>query len=102
MYEVATVVGINNLSDDVLLKIEKELTSLGYIVMFSYEKFYDEYDQNKIEQLKNMTKHKIYLSDKLFVIDENFNPEVNEYIQYAKRLLLPISYITGVNYIVGD
>lgn len=97
-YKVVTLCGSTKFKDD-FMRVQKELTLQGYIVisvgLFGHSGDDEVWTEGTKEMLDDMHKRKIDMADEIFVINKNdyIGTSTRSEIEYAKAKGIPVTYM---------
>lgn len=101
-YKVVTLCGSTRFKDD-FMRVQKELTLQGYIVisvgLFGYSGDNEVWSEGTKEMLDDMHKRKIDMSDEIYVInvDGYIGDSMKSEIEYAKQHNKKVNYINSID-----
>ena len=97
-YKVVTLCGSTKFKDD-FMRVQKELTLQGYIVisvgLFGHSGDDEVQAEGTKEMLDDMHKRKIDMADEIFVINKNgyIGSSTKSEIEYAQSKGMPVTYM---------
>ncbi len=97
-YKVVTLCGSTKFKDD-FMRVQKELTLQGYIVisvgLFGHSGDNEVWIEGTKEMLDDMHKRKIDMADEIYVINKNgyIGSSTRTEIEYAKSKGMPVRYM---------
>ena len=100
-YPIITLCGSTKFKDD-FIRVQKELTLKGYIVisvgLFGHSGDDEVWKENTKEMLDDMHKHKIDMADSIYVINKDgyIGDSTKSEIEYAKKHNKEIKYMESI------